>query len=317
MMSRGVVLEIYFDKEQKPAVMCPLADFFGNGCIGRSEHYSSLYLEFAPQTYNCYFPMPFKEHARVVLKNETDNSFSSYSFVEWEMLDKWLPDMGYFHATFKRQIFQLTKKSNVTFFEVKGKGHIVGRQMSFATDEPLIKTGGTYWGEGNNEIDIDSTERAMEYLGFEDAFGFSWGYQNVFKGLRQGITFVTESEGGDPIKFLSVYRWHDQKPIRFNKHLKWRVNWQYDNRGHVEFWDKAVADGGFWVDFATVHYWYQDSPAGYEHELPPIDIRNADLLHSSIKSKQGTPVKLDKGNKTPEVLVPGGEDFDTWMKKQK
>jgi hypothetical protein len=32
-LARGVVSEIWFDKAGEPAVQCPLADYFGNGCI--------------------------------------------------------------------------------------------------------------------------------------------------------------------------------------------------------------------------------------------------------------------------------------------
>ena len=56
--SRGVVLEIYFDGAETPAVMCPLADFFGDRCGGKSMNFSSKFIECAPWSYNCYFPMP-------------------------------------------------------------------------------------------------------------------------------------------------------------------------------------------------------------------------------------------------------------------
>jgi hypothetical protein len=36
LFARGLVLEIWFDDASTPAVMSPLADFFGDGCNGRS-----------------------------------------------------------------------------------------------------------------------------------------------------------------------------------------------------------------------------------------------------------------------------------------
>jgi hypothetical protein len=52
------------------------------------------------------------------------------------------------------------------------------------------------------------------------------------------------------------------------------------------YWDtthKTSRDaGGCWVDYATVHYWYQDQPGGFKHKpLRPVAERTQDLLHSN------------------------------------
>ncbi|MCK4292869.1 MAG: DUF2961 domain-containing protein [Planctomycetes bacterium] len=65
LMSRGIVLEIWFDDANEPAVMCPLADFFGDGCSGKGMYFSANLIECAPWSYNCYFAMPFKSRAKV------------------------------------------------------------------------------------------------------------------------------------------------------------------------------------------------------------------------------------------------------------
>jgi hypothetical protein len=81
LMSRGIVLEIWFDGADTPAVMSPLADFFGDGCNGTAEDFTSNLIECAPWSYNCYIPMPFKKRARVILRNETDRNAMNYSYV--------------------------------------------------------------------------------------------------------------------------------------------------------------------------------------------------------------------------------------------
>jgi hypothetical protein len=45
--------------------------------------------------------------------------------------------------------------------------------------------------EGNNEVDIDSQARMLDYLGREDSFTFSWGFQRTFARLRAGLTLAT------------------------------------------------------------------------------------------------------------------------------
>ena len=182
--ARGVVLEIYFDDAPEPAVACPLADFFGDGCNGKSMYFSTPTIECAPWSYNCYFPMPFAQRAKVVLRNDTDKDVMNYSYVEWEPLEKWTEQLGYFHATWRRRVFQLSKDTEVEFFRVQGAGHVLGRQFSVATDEPLFRDFGVVM-EGNNEVDIDGQERALDYLGTEDSFTFSWGFQTTFAGLQR------------------------------------------------------------------------------------------------------------------------------------
>jgi len=92
--ARGIVLEITFDEATEPAVVCPLADFFGDGCNGQSTYFSTPLIECAPWSYNCYFPMPFAKRARVVLRNDTPQDAMNYSYVEWEPLPQWNPELG-------------------------------------------------------------------------------------------------------------------------------------------------------------------------------------------------------------------------------
>ncbi|UCG59217.1 MAG: DUF2961 domain-containing protein [Phycisphaerales bacterium] len=284
-MARGIIIEIWFDDADEPAVMCPLADFFGDGCNGRSMYFTSNSVECAPWSYNCYFAMPFKSRARVVLRNDSDKNAMNYSYVEWETLPKWDDDLGYFHATYRRKCFQLTKDTDEVFFEAEAAGHIIGRQFSVATDESLFEDF-NFVMEGNNEVDIDGRERVIDYLGTEDSFTFSWGFRDTFAGLRAGMPLI---EKGDT-HCLSIYRFHDHMPIRFNKSLSWHINWSHE-RAFTKRpeWPEAVANGGCWVDYATVYYWYQDRPDGYNHEpLRPLSERQKILLHSSAKRSSET-----------------------------
>ncbi len=277
-MARGVVLQIFFDDADEPAVNCPLADFFGDGCNGKSMYFSSSLIECAPWSYNAYIPMPFKKRALVLLRNDTDRSVSNYSYVEWETLPQWREDLGYFHATYRRTALQLTGETSEIFFHVDGSGHFIGRQFSVVTDEPLFKNFELVM-EGNNEVDIDGRERALDYLGTEDSFTFSWGFQNTFAGLHAGMTHIQKTD----TLALSIFRFHDYMPVRFSRQLTWRINWKYEfyweskQQYLLDVEDKARR-GGCWVDYATVFYWYQDVPGGYRHApLEEVD-RRAEVI---------------------------------------
>lgn len=71
-MLRGIVLEIYFDSADEPAVLCPLPDFFGDGCNGKGIEFASRFVEKVPVAWNAYCPMPFRQSAKVIFRNDTD-----------------------------------------------------------------------------------------------------------------------------------------------------------------------------------------------------------------------------------------------------
>ena len=293
LFARGVVLEIWFDDAKEPAVRCPVADFFGDGCNGNSQYFTSNLIECAPWSYNCYFVMPFAKRARVLLRNDTDRNTTCYAYVEWENLPKWDDSLGYFHATYDRRCFQLTKDTDELFFKIDGTGHILGRQFSVVTDEPLFKQYRIVM-EANNEVNIDGNERQVDYLGTEDSFTFSWGFNKTFAGLHAGMPLIDKG----PTHRLSIYRFHDYMPIRFNQSLEWRVNWTKERHyTGSKRWADTVARGGCWVDYATVHYWYQKKPGGFKHKpLAPVAERQKVLLKSSKKAEKK--VEKEKPAKT-------------------
>ena len=136
---RGIVLEIYFDDAEEPAVLCPLPDFFGDGCNGKAIEFASRFVEKVPVAWNAYFPMPFKQSARVIIRNDTDLKTTAYAYLEWEKLPRWNPALGYFHATYRRKGFFLTNDSREEFLRVGGRGHFLGRQFSIASNEPQFR----------------------------------------------------------------------------------------------------------------------------------------------------------------------------------
>jgi hypothetical protein len=210
--------------------------------------------------------MPFKKAAKVVFRNDTDIDTMTYAFVEWETLPKWESDLGYFHATYRRKAFRLTEDTREEFFRVKGRGHFLGRQFSVVTDEPKFQGYGFVM-EGNNEVNVDG-EMRYDYLGSEDSFSFSWGFNEVWTGPHAGMTYL---QMNGPTSRLSIYRFHDHSPIRFEKELSWFIDWKNE--------DPYFGKQSGWVDYATVFYWYQDSPAGFKHApLPAVAERCLEVL---------------------------------------
>ena len=271
--SRGLILEIYYNNQKNPAVRCPLADFFADGCGGSAKYFSTPFVEKLPKSYNCYIPMPFKENIRIILRNETSYNCLSYSFVEYEKLPSWDEELMYFHCTWKQEKFQLNPETVKPIISIDGQGHYIGSHYSIVTNEPIFKDF-FFVVEGNCEYRIDDeTQPSIDYLGTEDSFGFSWGFQDTFCGLRSGINYLQTKK----LPFqLSIYRFRDQNPIIFHRSLNLQINWKheftdgkrnYQTAPRKKIW-QAINNGGGWVEYSTTHYWYQSS-VGFDHEDLP------------------------------------------------
>jgi hypothetical protein len=259
--ARGVWLEIAYDGEAVPSVRCPLADFFADGCGGRSIHYSTPFMEKLPEAYNCYAPMPFRREVRIALANGTDLDLMAYAFVEAEALPAWEPGLRYFRAAWRELSFQLTPDTDLPLLSIDGPGHLVGSQLSVRTEEPSFKEF-HFVMEGNCEHRVDGEAvPSIDYLGTEDSFGFSWGFQREFCGQASGISFLRARE---PPFELSIYRFRQANPIRFERSLDVRINWRYEyTEGKRQFdspvrqalWKRAAA-GGCQMDYACTWWWY-------------------------------------------------------------
>ncbi|MHB8277330.1 MAG: DUF2961 domain-containing protein [Candidatus Humimicrobiaceae bacterium] len=127
-MPRGIVLLIYYNYEKTPSVQVPLADFFCDGLNGKCSHYSNIFFEHVPESYNCFIPMPFEKSCRVCVRNDTELDTFYSSHVEYENLDSWDSSLGYFHATYKRSSFKLTPDRVFNAFKLNDcSGHLIGR----------------------------------------------------------------------------------------------------------------------------------------------------------------------------------------------
>lgn len=285
--ARGVVLEITHDGATSPAVLVPLADFFADGCGGRCDPFATPFVEKTPGSYNAFFPMPVREGAVVRLRNDTEHDLFNYTTVEFVRLPAWDPGLRFFHASWRRWSFPLDADTDEHVVTLRGPGHLVGQSWSIATAVPHFGSF-VFVMEGNNEVRIDgSADPSIDYLGTEDAFGFSWGFQDRFIGQRNGIPFVQHR---DPA-LLSVYRFRDADAIRFEESYDLRIDWTNEFRSPL-FQERVAKrfpafrwlppgrdeDGGGCVDYATTFYWYADAPEHTAEPLPSVADRVAVVL---------------------------------------
>jgi hypothetical protein len=288
---RAIVLKIFFDGAERPAVEAPLGDFFADG-NGKAGDFTTQFVERSRGSYVCYIPMPFKKSALVTLTNESDRDISSFAFVEWQTLPRWEADLGYFHAAWRRHSFQLTPETQQSFFQIDGPGHLVGEYWLIQTDEPLFADM-NFVMEGNNELRVDGESRpSINYLGSECAFDFGWGWRTVFNGYKVGVNFHNPKAGETAV---SVYRFRDRDVIRFREKIALIVNWGEEFKtipALKAFRDriqKRNMDGGGWVDYSETTYWYSLNPEGSGVRLPPLVERVKPLLHPNPPADQKSP----------------------------
>ncbi|GAB4159129.1 MAG: hypothetical protein Fur0037_26430 [Planctomycetota bacterium] len=290
-----IVLRIYWDGAKEPAVEAPVGDFFACGFGVRREVRSAVVIVEDGDSYNCFWPMPFFESARITLTNESDKPLNSTYFhfdYEQRKVESGTP---YFCAQY-RQEFPAAKGEDYLVLAAEGAGHYVGTVLSVRTRSP------EWFGEGDDRFYIDGEEVAsIQGTGTEDYFMSAWGLEA--NSMPWSGTTVLTGSFGQIGQRTTAYRWHLCDPVRFSKSL--RVC--FEHKGWVPGDEKpdGKVDGHTerFDDFASVAFWYQigqpvrffTMPAAKDRVPPNLDriIEGKELL-ATARVEKGT-TELQKG----------------------
>ena len=239
----SLTLRIYYDDVKGPGVEVPLGDFFAVG-QGKPALVNSIPVQVSPTgSLTCYWRMPFREKARIVVTNDNpDRSTGLYWQVDWVQLQDLPPETPYFYARY-RQEYPAVAGRDYLLADLKGSGHYVGTVMS-------VTLGQNGWfGEGDDFFYIDGEEvPSLQGTGSEDYFNDAWGFRT-----RTGPWFGQPRWQGDAAGDSGVcYRWHLLDPVHFTKSLKVAI----EHRGN-----RDESEDGFFLErpdfFSSVAYWYQ------------------------------------------------------------
>jgi hypothetical protein len=260
---RAVVLRIYWDGAAVPSVETPVGDFFGAG-NGMRADIDSLPVKSSSfgRGYNCYWPMPFRKEARIVVANESDKENAGIFYhIDWVKLDAAPADMMYFHARYHQE-YPPVMGQPYTVFVGTGRGHYVGTVLS---SQNAI---GHWYGEGDDFFYIDGeTKPSILGTGTEDYFNDAWNMR-VHSTLFTGCT-IFEPRGIDAR--VTAYRWHIPDPVIFKKSLKFEIErrgFAMNSMGQVIDSFKPRPD--YW---SSVSYWYLDRIAEPWCSFPPYKDR--------------------------------------------
>ena len=260
---KKIVIRMYWDGEVTPSVEAPIGDFFG---LGNGEYflYQSAPLAVgANKALNCFFPMPFRKHARITITNEGRQPIDSlYWNIDWRKFTEATPQLGaYFHAQYRQATpnvatqdakINLDGKNNYVWMEATGRGHFVGVTMS------VVENADGWWGEGDDMFFIDGEKLpSINGTGTEDYFLGAWDFGGKpFSYAMFGAPVVGPEKKDSK---WSLYRFHLDSPIPFSKSLRATIE-----HGHAN--DRAD-------NFYSVAYWYQSEPHAPFPPLPGVDSR--------------------------------------------
>ena len=255
----SVVLRMYWDGEKTPSVEVPLGDFFACG-HGLRTHVVSLPIAVNPTGgFNCYWPMPFRKHARITVENQWHEDIGGFFYAINYALTAVPNEAGRFHAQWRRSVTTRECPEHVILDGVKGKGHYVGTYLAWT------QMSNGWWGEGEVKFFIDGDKQfpTLCGTGTEDYFGGAWcfygpdGREQTFSTPFLGLPLSRHVDNEVPRHGL--YRWHVMDPVCFAKDLKVTIQ-------ALGWWPggkyQPLTD-----DIASTAFWYQAPPHA---KFPPL-----------------------------------------------
>ena len=289
---RECLLKITYDDSEFPSVLAPLGDFFclGHGMVNSFQ--SALFTASTnfpyqfekPCALNCYVPMPFAKRARVELVNESSEAHKQYFYVDYETLEDFPPDTGYFHAEFRRanpfpgwgpeirpntpqadrpNLERQAWENNYVILETQGRGHYLGCNLS------VTNYTNDWWGEGDDMIWVDGYKWPPDLhgTGSEDYLGHAGGMHpsayihngsSIFEGFTIPVPQFNLWRGNSG--YQTGYVFHLENPVCFNREVK--VTIEHGHANHLA------------NEMSSTAYWYAEKPAPAV-AVPPVRQRIA------------------------------------------
>jgi hypothetical protein len=311
-----MLLRMFWDGRERPAVEAPVGDFFAN-CFGwRSEVISLPVVVEDADSYNCFWHMPFRKSARIEIVNQSDKPISLlYYNIDWIKKNKLPKDTPYFHAQY-RQEYPVQKGRDYVVLETKGKGHYVGTVLAVRTRSPA------WFGEGDEKIYIDGEAKPSIWgTGTEDYFLSAWGLKTTSTPFF-GVPYF--DQWGIVGGHTSAYRWHLNDPLVFNTGIKVTL----EHFGWIAPDENPINKSTSWNeredDYASVAFWYQTgeptftarAPHARERRLPSLERLTVFAREFTDPKHHGTgivapqPLELYDG---PQLLYQPKQAEDAWL----
>ncbi|MHB1038597.1 MAG: DUF2961 domain-containing protein [Pirellulales bacterium] len=220
--AQSVVLRVYYDGQPAPAIEMPLVDFLGDiQCA--SSFFSTTYFSKVKHSHNCRLPMPFRKHITIELENPSAENLTGYTDVQWEKVARIPDECGYLRTDYRSGTFQADKP--VVLCEINRPATIVAHWLQYESEKSVR---GEQLCEGDHQVFLDGDQRpTLNYLGSEDAYGYSWGFQHGVQS--DGRAAIIKLEDLKPSgSRVAALRCRTDDAIRFQKSCRWVLTYQND-----------------------------------------------------------------------------------------
>jgi hypothetical protein len=209
LMLRSLILNMYWDNSDKPAVSVPLGDFFGVGLGKTAVFENDLFANPEGRSFNSFIRMPFRTGARIEVVNESGTDLTMIFYdVDLQLFKKWNDNYLYFHSYWHRDTATRLAEDFEIMPAVKGKGRFLGSNIGINAN-PVY--GDCWWGEGEVKMYLDGDKNypTLTGTGTEDYIGTAWG-QGQFHTRTTGC-LVADSKNLQ----WAFYRYHIPDPVYF------------------------------------------------------------------------------------------------------
>ena len=306
-MLRSLIINMYWDNEEKPAVSVPFGDFFGIG-LGKTAVYENvLFANPEGRSFNSFIQMPFKKGARIDLVNQSDTNLAMVFYdIDLQILKNWDENYLYFHSYWHRDTATILGNDFEIMPSVTGKGRFLGSNICINAN-PKYKD--CWWGEGEVKIYLNGDKEFPTLIGSgtEDYIGTAWGQGQYFTNTTGCL--IADSKNLQ----WAFYRYHISDPVYFKSDCKVtiqqiggntkdiviglqkqevrlipvtvheapRMIHIYKKDSTVDIEDKSLPNA--WTNFyrsddlAATSYFYLDSPKSNLPDLQPLRIRTFNL----------------------------------------
>ncbi|MGH2623982.1 MAG: glycoside hydrolase family 172 protein, partial [Sphingobacterium sp.] len=248
---RNIALKITWDNDASPAVLAPVAEFFGYS-FGRESMHSLLLGVNKQSKLYAYFPMPFDQKAHIELVDLSSDSekepIKIRSKVIYSNQKRDSQREGKFYAYWKREKPALG--SYYDFLKVSGRGHYVGTILqSQATDF----TNFTEFFEGDDSTNVDGI-MTVHGTGSEDYFNGGWyaqpaGWVEPISGPIHGCLYYSLPQGR-----TAAYRFFLSDKMPFSEELYHGIEHGPINNNRP-------------VDYSSIAFYYADKPLAESSKL--------------------------------------------------
>ncbi|HET8933584.1 MAG TPA: DUF2961 domain-containing protein [Polyangiales bacterium] len=242
---RGLNLRMQWENADKPAVELPLSSFFGADLAVADYHTLPLSATRSGSdvTFECNWPLPYFEHARISVENASDVARA----VKISLQQSTQPTpsaAGHFHAVYRHSVGPFNDGDRYQLANVEGRGKYVGTLVYMQGQLDNEAVAARYplgFLEGDERIAVDGKDTVVG-TGTEDFFdaGYYWGNGRFDSPFATLISKTEDANGGS----VTAARWHIlTNSIEFEQALDFSFEYGADR-------PKSA------TDYASVAYYY-------------------------------------------------------------